>query len=109
MTVWKNCHRFASNNDVVLPCLRVRSSNCAKKARIDSTNSLGKRGSEHLEGTSLWLRRPFDSAADDAECSVTGGASRIYCFALTYTMFFGERTLSPNQRYAVRNPSFAIL
>ena len=30
----ENCHRFASNNDVVLPCLRVRSSNCAKKARM---------------------------------------------------------------------------
>jgi len=30
----ENCHRFASNNDVVLPCLRVRTSNCAKKARM---------------------------------------------------------------------------
>jgi hypothetical protein len=27
----ENCHRFASNNDVVLSCVRVRSSNCAKK------------------------------------------------------------------------------
>ena len=30
----ENCHRFASNNDVVLPCLRVRISNCAKKVRM---------------------------------------------------------------------------
>jgi hypothetical protein len=40
MTVWivddslENCHRFASNKDVVFPCLCVRSSNCAKKARM---------------------------------------------------------------------------
>jgi hypothetical protein len=34
----ENCHRFASNNDVVLPCLRVRSSNCAKKRARGAAN-----------------------------------------------------------------------
>jgi len=34
----ENCHRFASNNDVVLPCLRVRISNCAKKSAHGAAN-----------------------------------------------------------------------
>ena len=66
----ENCRRFASNNDVVFPCLRVRSSNCAKKARMaqpiwlkldEIAGTLGRiYGAVVLLNVSNWNRRAPD-------------------------------------------------